>query len=123
MSKRGTNPNSLKALNEYRNRSGQRNRAAVQFSKSLRELIVKEGESSISDKDGKRHRKIELVVRQLYNKAIAGEGWAVTFIAERVEGKVKDQMELSGSLAVKGYSTISPDDWDTADDSNGNPGT
>ncbi len=35
---------------------------------------------------------------------------------ERVEGKVKDQVEHSGEIAVtKSYVTISPDEWDQTD--------
>lgn len=37
-------------------------------------------------------------------------------LMERSEGKVKEQVELSGEIAVKGYANVSPDDWD-----DGNP--
>lgn len=36
---------------------------------------------------------------------------AATWLWDRKYGKVKEQMELSGSLAVKGYVNVSPDDW------------
>lgn len=37
---------------------------------------------------------------------------AATWLWERKYGKVKDRMELSGSVNVKGYMHVSPDDWD-----------
>lgn len=36
-------------------------------------------------------------------------------VLERLEGKVKEQVELSGEIAVKGYCQVSPDDWDSTD--------
>lgn len=71
-----------------RNRKGQRNREAVAFARTLRELIVKEGEKSVTDSDGKRRKKIENVVQVMYDKAMLGEAWAVQMIFERTEGKV-----------------------------------
>jgi hypothetical protein len=37
---------------------------------------------------------------------------AATWLWDRKYGKVKEQVELSGSLGVKGYTSVSPDDWD-----------
>ena len=39
---------------------------------------------------------------------------AATWLWDRKYGKVKEQMELSGSIDVKGYVSISPDDFDSA---------
>lgn len=43
---------------------------------------------------------------------------AATWLWDRKYGKVKDQIELGGSLDIKGYTHVSPDDWDapTTDD-------
>lgn len=43
---------------------------------------------------------------------------AATWLWDRKYGKVKEQVEHSGSIAVKGYASVSPDDWDapTAED-------
>lgn len=109
---------------ENKNKSGQRNKEAVAFTRTLRELIVKEGERSLSVQ-GEKHKKVEWMVRQLWAKAIAGEAWAVAYISDRVEGRVKSELELSGTVGIKTYAVISPDDWDTADDdsNSGNPST
>lgn len=39
---------------------------------------------------------------------------AATWLWDRKYGKVKDQVELSGDIIVKGYVSISPDEWDNA---------
>lgn len=39
---------------------------------------------------------------------------AATWLWDRKYGKVKDQVELYGDIIVKGYVSISPDEWDTA---------
>ena len=104
---------------ETRNQNGQRNKAAVSFARSLRDYIVKEGKVALKyvDDAGKAHKltKIEAVVRTVYKEAIGGNLAAVNFIADRVEGKVTDELKISGQLAVKGYANISPDDWDEAE--------
>lgn len=41
---------------------------------------------------------------------------AATWLWDRKYGKVKDQIEHSGSVDVKGYVNVSPDDWDAPDD-------
>lgn len=105
----GDNPQNI-------NQRGQRNKAAVSFARSLREYIVKEGKVALKyvDDSGKQHTltKIEAVVRTVYKEAINGNLVAVNFIAERVEGKVKDQLELTGEVGIKAYVSISPDEWD-----------
>lgn len=100
---------------ETRNNKGQRSKAAVSFARSLREYIVKHGEATVNvtvDGKPKKLKRIEAVVRAVYNEAIKGEGWAANFIADRVEGKVKDELNVSGGLVLKGYLNVSPDDWD-----------
>lgn len=42
---------------------------------------------------------------------------AATWLWDRKYGKVKEQIEHSGNIDLKGYVTVSPDDWDApADD-------
>lgn len=36
---------------------------------------------------------------------------AATWLWDRKYGKVKEQLELSGAVQVKGYTDVSPDDW------------
>lgn len=40
---------------------------------------------------------------------------AATWLWDRKYGKVKDQIEHSGAVDLKGYVTVSPDDWDERD--------
>lgn len=39
--------------------------------------------------------KLEELMRKVYDFALAGAPWAVTFIAERTEGKVRDEIAIS----------------------------
>ncbi len=39
---------------------------------------------------------IQALMRVTYLRALQGESWAVQFIADRTEGKVKDTLELQG---------------------------
>ena len=83
-------------------KGGQKNKAAVAFHKQLRELIVKEGEKKAKGKGEKGDivnlKKVEWLVISVWQKAIAGESWAVQFIAERVEGRVVQPVE--GPLSI-----------------------
>lgn len=36
---------------------------------------------------------------------------AATWLWDRKYGKVKDQVEVSGAVQIKGYTDVSPDDW------------
>lgn len=40
---------------------------------------------------------------------------AATWLWDRKYGKVKEQIEHSGNVELKGYVTVSPDDWDKAE--------
>ncbi len=83
------------------NQHGQRNKAAVAFGKSLREYIVKEGKAPLTLENGKKISKIEAVVRTIYKEAILGNMAAVTFLADRVEGKVKDELDLNANGGIQ----------------------
>jgi hypothetical protein len=83
------------------NRNGQIGKGALAFNRSLRELLVAEGETDQTDDKGKiRLKKVEWLVRVVWNKALKGEAWAVDFIAERTEGKVTQP--VSGDLNIQG---------------------
>ena len=87
-----------------RNKAGQRNHKAVAFTKTLRELIVKEGsqkQSTFIDEKRVTASKVEWLVKRLWSEALKGEAWAMTFIAERVEGKVKEELEQHGELVIR----------------------
>lgn len=79
------------------NLNGQRSAAAVNFSRNIRELIVTVGEEVTTLENGQRISKIEGVVRAAYKQAIAGDSAARLFIAERVEGKAAQQIDLTSS--------------------------
>ena len=38
---------------------------------------------------------LEAVLIQTFNYALAGRSWAITFVAERLEGKIKQPIEIS----------------------------
>jgi len=48
------------------------------------------------DLEGKRITKLRQVAETLVTKAIEGEGWAIKEIADRVDGKAMQQVEVSG---------------------------
>jgi len=52
--------------------------------------------------------KLEAVMRAVYGYALKGQSWAVQFIAERTEGKVRDQVDSS----VETHHTIRLLDFD-----------
>lgn len=74
------------------NRKGQISKARLEFNKTLRELLIREGKKKqiVRDKDGVPHtkKKVEWLVFSVWQHAVQGHPWAVEFIAERVEGKV-----------------------------------
>ena len=43
----------------------------------------------------------EALMRVTYLRAIQGESWAVQFVAERTEGKVKDRLEVEGGQRLE----------------------
>lgn len=44
---------------------------------------------------------LDALMRCVYRRAFAGEGWAVQFVAERTEGKVKDVMRVEGGQRLE----------------------
>jgi hypothetical protein len=89
-----------KGIDERRTPGG-RTKAQAAFSRSLREYIVKEGKVALTLDNGKKVSKIEAVVRAIYKEAITGNMQAVNFIAERVEGKVKDELDVTHKGGVQ----------------------
>lgn len=79
------------------NRNGQINKGVLAFNRSLRELLVAEGETTQADAEGKvKLKKVEWLVRVVWNAALKGEPWAVEFIAERTEGRVTQPVDAPG---------------------------
>ena len=84
-----------------RNSRGAVNKNRVQFNRTLRELIVSEGEEEWKGVDGNEElklKKVEWLVKSVWKKAIEGEAWAVNFIADRVEGKITQPLDVSGQI-------------------------
>lgn len=44
---------------------------------------------------------LEAILRVVVSKAIKGEPWAVVFIAERMEGKVRDNLKIEGGQTLQ----------------------
>lgn len=83
------------------NRHGQISKKRLSFNRAIRELLVDEGEKIQTGKIGEtkvRLKKIEWLIKSIWNKAIDGEAWAVNFIAERVEGKVTQPVAHTGKI-------------------------
>lgn len=83
------------------NRNGQISKKRLAFNKELRELIVTEGEQvqqgTIGEKSVKL-KKIQWLIKCVWKKAIDGEAWAVNFIAERVEGKIAQPIDVDANI-------------------------
>ena len=83
------------------NRNGQVSKERLAFNRTLRELIVAEGEKEWTGVDKNEEltlKNVEWLVRSVWKKAIEGEAWAVNFIAERVEGKITQPIDMSGQI-------------------------
>lgn len=81
-------------------RGGQKNKAAVRFTKAMREAIVEMAEEEIEVVEGKgknkrfrRSTRFQLLMDQVWTQALSGNQWFVQFIAEKVEGKVPTVIE------------------------------
>lgn len=78
------------------NRNGQMSKKRLDFNRALRDLLILEGEQKQTGTIGEKSiklKRVEWLVKSVWGKAIAGESWAVNFIAERVEGKVTQPIE------------------------------
>lgn len=57
---------------------------------------------AIPESDLKRDlTKLEALMEAVYWCALRGESWAVQFIADRTEGKVKDVLEMQGGQTLE----------------------
>ena len=102
--KRGTGKPFKKGHDPRRNKNGSKSKAVVAFNKTLRELLVAEGEQIQKGTIGEttiKLKKVEWLVKSVWKKAIDGESWAVNFIAERVEGRIIQPVGISGQIDGK----------------------
>lgn len=65
-------------------------------------LLQRIGEEEL-DYQGGRITKLEAVMRAVFGYALKGQSWAVQFIAERTEGKVREQLgvEITSPEPIK----------------------
>jgi len=93
-----------KGSDPRRNQKGQISKKRLEFNRNLRELLVAEGEKESTGQIGDktfRMKNVEWLVKSVWKKAIKGESWAVTFIAERVEGRIMQPVDLKGQIDGK----------------------
>jgi len=87
------------------NRKGQVSKERLAFNRTLRELLIAEGEKEWTGTNDKHEKetlkKVEWLIRSVWKKAIEGESWAVNFIAERVEGKITQPVRTDGNVLFK----------------------
>jgi len=85
------------------NRKGMMSKKRLIFNRTLRELIIEEGEAIEMGKIGDqiiRLKKVQWLVKSIWRLAIQGESWAANFIAERTEGKVTQRIGGDVNLSV-----------------------
>ena len=61
--------------------------------KAISEIILMVGEeagTAAGDKD-----KMEVVIRKVFEHAVQGKAWAVQFIADRLEGKARQAIDMT----------------------------
>lgn len=93
-----------KGSDPRRHMNGSKSKAAVEFNKTLRELLITEGEKEQLGQLGEttaKLKKVEWLIKAVWNKAISGEAWAVQFIAERTEGKVTQPIDTKANVLFK----------------------
>lgn len=84
-----------------RHKGGQMNKAALSFGRQIREMLIEEGlkeTTSISGQEAKT--RIQRVVERVYDEAELGQPWAVQTIFERVDGKITQPIENTGTVPV-----------------------
>ena len=106
-----TNGGFKKGADPRRNKNGQLNKPAVQFTKALRDLIVVEGNKKhtiTNPNTGERVTltKIAWVVFAAYNAAVQGDAKAREWISERTEGKVSQPLTIENMTEEQRFEYI-----------------
>ncbi|MGA2262431.1 MAG: DUF5681 domain-containing protein [Acidobacteriota bacterium] len=98
-SRRGKNPNSLRNLRKWKPGQSGNPKGSVKNEHSLTSLLRKELEA-ICPADQKGRSWKELIVEAMMRLAIKGNSTAINTVFERIEGKVKDEVDHSGTVKV-----------------------
>jgi hypothetical protein len=98
-SRRGKNPNSLRNLRKWKPGQSGNPKGSVKNEHSLTALLRKELET-ICPADQKGRSWKELIVEAMMRLAIKGNSTAINTVFERIEGKVKDEVDHSGTVKV-----------------------
>ena len=81
----------LKAHQFKKGQSGNPN-GRPKGTRSIPDMLMKIG-SEEGTKDG-QYSKLEVVLRRVFEYALEGKSWAVEFIADRTEGKVRQELQV-----------------------------
>lgn len=85
-----------------RRSAGGQTKAQASFRKTLREMVIEEGNQTLS-LDGKKLAKVRIAVRALWNEAMKGEAWAWAAIRDQI-GETplppKQEIGLTGAIDV-----------------------
>ena len=77
----------------------------------IEHILERIGEEEVTAQ-GMTMTKLEAVLRAVFSYALKGQSWAVQFIAERTEGKVRDQIEIAevpGPIRILNLGEDEPD--------------
>jgi hypothetical protein len=96
---------SFKKGNDPRRNTRGRGRQALQIPDLLRRIGEDKLPAEIAGKLPEHIRSsktmLQALMRATYLRALQGESWAVQFVAERTEGKVKDVLSLEGGQRLE----------------------
>ena len=77
---------------------------------ALRKLALELSHETSTNKDGTTRTAVESILRQMANDPKQRE-----LFLQYAYGKIPDKLELTGEVKLKGYTKVSPDDWDKKD--------
>lgn len=94
-----------KGLDKRRNTNGQRNKESVAFTRTLRSILVEVGEEmkTVRNEENRiigRKKNVEWLGRIVWQEALKGKEFFVSFIADRVEGKITQSLDLNNTGSV-----------------------
>jgi hypothetical protein len=80
---------------------------------SIPDMLLRIGAED-GTKDG-QYSKLEVVLRRVFEFALEGKSWAVEFIAERTEGKVRQELQVGmmPEVIFTPIDEVSEEEWNT----------